>query len=285
MYVYTGDAIFSHSSYELYKASEFDKNGRLIGSSIVTTKDYITLINTISVGLTNASTTPRFGTKVKYGVNQLGVIVALGFELSRDQSNMDRIDDLSIALWDMMKNRLDLFLNLSGVGRLFEQLVNMLFVKEDANDQQDEEQVDGYHYVVRGAGIYCTYGSHLRRLDMPVCHGVYIRGKPLMNEQDCKVGLDANIPDFGACQAPGNPNPQIIIKDSTGLMPIVGENGEPGVPTLPITGALCIPLLGEKWLNAYGDTFVDGVAALRTNCSIACAYQGIIYFFNDGQFD
>ena len=285
MYVNTGDSIFSHSSYELYKSSEFNRNGRLVSSPIITPKEYISLINTISVGLTNASTIPRFGPKVKYGVNQLGVIVALGFELSREQSNQERIDDLALALYDMMKNRLDLFLNLAGIGRMFDMLVNMLFVKEDVNAQQDEASGDGFPYVVRGAGIFCTYGSHLRRLDMPVCHGVYIRGKPVMNEQDCKVGLDANIPSFGACQAPGNPNQQIIIKDPTGMMPIVGKNGEPSAPTMPVTGALCTPILGEKWLNAYKDTLIDGVPALRTNCSIACIYQGVIYFHNDGQFD
>ena len=139
------------------------------------------------------------------------------------------------------------------------------------------------YYVVRGATIYCAYGSHFRKLDMPVAHGSYIRGKPMMNELDCKVGLDANIAPFGACMAPDNPNVNIEISDATNALPI-DENGSP--PALPISGKLCTPLLGEKWCDAKEDVLVDGVAALMVNCTLACEIGGeeaVIGFADNGQ--
>lgn len=150
-----------------------------------------------------------------------------------------------------------------------------------------EEQVS-YPYVVRGAKIYCAYGSHIRQLDMPVAHGAYIRDKPMMNEKDCEVGLDANIAPFGACQSPDNPNKKIEINDGTNAMQVPTdescENFAP--PSLPIQGRLCTPMLGEKWCDAKEDTLVDGLPALTTNCTLACCYggtEGVIGFMDDGQ--
>jgi len=140
-----------------------------------------------------------------------------------------------------------------------------------------------YPYVVRGAQIYCTWGSHSRRIDMPACHGSYIREKPNMHEKDCQVGLDANIPPFGACFSPANPGPEIMIHDAQGAMPRQDANGN-SVPTVtPIIGKPCEPVLGDKWCDAYGDTLIDGVPALRVNCTISCVLDGTICFADDGQ--
>ena len=141
----------------------------------------------------------------------------------------------------------------------------------------------GYPYVVIGARIICTYGSHYRRLDMPVCHGSYIREKPMLHELDCAVGLDANIPPFGACMSPDNKDIDIIIEDPQDVMPVLDENDELYMPPMPITGKLCTPKLGEKWCDAHEDTLIDGVPALTVDCTIACHYQGVVCFIDDGQ--
>jgi len=141
----------------------------------------------------------------------------------------------------------------------------------------------GYPYAVRGATIYCMYGSHFRKMDMPVCHGSYIREKPVMHELDCKVGLDANIAPFGACQAPGNPGPTISISSTEGLMPVPDEKGNYSLPPMPVIGKLCTPILDDKWDNAHQDTLIDGVPALTVFCTITCKYQGVIGFIDDGQ--
>lgn len=62
-----------------------------------------------------------------------------------------------------------------------------------------------FPYLVRGAELYCSCGTHKRKLNLPTCHGVYTNGKPMMHEEDCEVGDDKNIPSFGICQSEENP--------------------------------------------------------------------------------
>lgn len=146
-----------------------------------------------------------------------------------------------------------------------------------------EEQELQYPYAVRGAQIYCNCGTHIRKLDMPASHGSKIRGKAMLHEQDCKVGLDQNIPPFGACHSEENGEITIEINDTKDLLPMSDENGNAVEATLPIQGKLCVPKLGAKWLDAQAETLVDGKAAVTVKCTIACAYGGIIAFMDDGQ--
>lgn len=139
---------------------------------------------------------------------------------------------------------------------------------------EEQEPEPSYPYVVRGAQIYCNCGSHVRRLDMPVSHGSFIRDKAMMNKADCKVGLDQNIPPFGACQAPGNQGMDIIIEDPKDVLP--------GMP-VPVKGKLCAPKLAGQWLDAQDNTLVDGKPALTVKCTIACCFGGIIEFMDAGQ--
>ena len=37
-------------------------------------------------------------------------------------------------------------------------------------------------YLVRGALLYCTNGTHPRRINLPICHGSYIKGHPLLHK-------------------------------------------------------------------------------------------------------
>lgn len=146
-----------------------------------------------------------------------------------------------------------------------------------------EEQELQYPYAVRGARIYCNCGTHIRKLDMPASHGSMIRDKAMLHEQDCKVGLNQNIPPFGACHSPENGEITIEIHDAKDLLPMTDANGNPVLPALPIEGKLCVPKLGTKWLNAQAETLVDGKPAVTSHCTIACVYGGIISFIDDGQ--
>lgn len=148
---------------------------------------------------------------------------------------------------------------------------------------QEQGQELQYPYAVRGARIYCNYGSHMRKLDMPASHGSKIRDKAMLHEQDCKVGIDQNIPPFGACQSPENDEIKIEISDAKDLVPLSDENGNPIEPTLPIQGKLCVPQLGDKWLDAQEETLVDGKPAITVKCTITCKYGGTISFIDDGQ--
>lgn len=154
-------------------------------------------------------------------------------------------------------------------------------IQNEADTQQEEELQ--YPYVVRGAKIYCTCGSHIRRLDMPASHGAYIRDKAMMNEKDCKVGIDQNIPPFGACFSENKDGIDIKISDATDLIPYTDENGNPMEPKLPIEGKLCEPKLAKQWQDAKEDTLVDGKPALKVDCCITCSYGGTIAFMDSGQ--
>ncbi len=154
-------------------------------------------------------------------------------------------------------------------------------IQNEAETKQEEELQ--YPYAVRGAKIYCTCGSHIRRLDMPASHGAYIRDKAMMNETDCKVGIDQNIPPFGACFSENKDGIDIKINDATDLMPYADENGNPVEPQLPIEGKLCEPKLAEQWQGAQEDTLVDGKPALKVDCCITCSYGGTIAFMDSGQ--
>jgi len=102
-----------------------------------------------------------------------------------------------------------------------------------------------------------------------------------MHERDCVVGV--NIPPFGACFSPANPGPEIMVHDTQGIMPMQDESGNSVTPPMPIIGKPCTPLLAGKWCDPYDDTLIDGVPALRVNCTISCAYDGTICFADDGQ--
>ncbi len=153
-------------------------------------------------------------------------------------------------------------------------------VNEGAQNPEEEIQ---YPYVVRGATIYCSCGSHMRKLDMPVSHGSFIRDKAMMNKADCKVGIDQNIAPFGACHSEKKDGIDIKIEDAKDLVPYTDENGQPIPPQLPIEGKLCEPKLAAEWADAQEDTLVDGKAALTVNCTITCSYGGTIGFMDAGQ--
>ncbi len=154
-------------------------------------------------------------------------------------------------------------------------------IKNEAENQ--EEQEVQYPYAVRGATIYCECGTHMRKLDLPVSHGSYIRDKAMMNNEDCKVGLDQNIPPFGACRSDKKDGIDIKIEDAKDLLPIADENGNPVEIPMPVEGKLCEPRLEARWAEAQEKTLVDGKPALTVKCTIACSYGGTIGFMDAGQ--
>ena len=139
---------------------------------------------------------------------------------------------------------------------------------------------NSFYYIVRGARMVCDHGTHIRQIDMPAGHGSYIREKPMLHGEDNKVGLDANIPPFGACSSPNNNNIDIVIHDAENIIP--GENGE--MPSMPVGGKLCAPVFGGKWCDVHEDTLVDGIPALTTNSTLVCTCGGVIFFIDNGQF-
>lgn len=128
---------------------------------------------------------------------------------------------------------------------------------------------DGPKYIVRGAKMRCDKGSHPRKLNLPVSHGSYVNGKPVLNEADSKA--NENIAYFGICSSGANPNNEIIN--------LVAESGG------TISGKKCCPNILANWSTTKEETKVEGKAALTTKSQLICAFDGVIKFISDGQQD
>lgn len=163
---------------------------------------------------------------------------------------------------------------------------------EAAARKLEEHKAKGpqsFEYLVRGAALGCQFGSHRRYLNLPRCHGVYVRGKPLIHERDCLVGDDKNIPTFGVCQCPGNPSGASITAT---------RQDAKTKETISATGKPCKPAIIKYWRATspqlqIGDNLGDGeeaalvagahYPAATMNSFLICRYGGIIRPFSSGQ--
>lgn len=122
-------------------------------------------------------------------------------------------------------------------------------------------------YLVRGAILKCDKGSHMRRADLRLCHGVYLKKGPALHIEDCKVGEERNIKSFGTCST---------------------------------LRGLCVPVLLENWLMGYEYTYIvrngeneknflgkyikkNLLRALTENSFLVCANGGLIEPISSGQ--
>lgn len=168
---------------------------------------------------------------------------------------------------------------------------------------EEGEEVQ-FPYLVRGAELCCNCGTHKRKLNLPVCHGVYTNGKPMMHEEDCEVGDSKNIPAFGICQSEENPvNKSWLAKagdmikslltggkepDGAEVIMLKTENGE------NVKGYPCTPCIVGKWKDVYdaekiirnntdGTSDGDKLSALTQKSFLVCAYGGLIEPVSSGQ--
>ena len=112
-------------------------------------------------------------------------------------------------------------------------------------------------YVVRGARMICNKGTDTKRINLPVSHGTYSHGQPIMNENDNVVSQ--NISSFGIC---------------SGSCPSNGCSEKT---------KKCQIMILNKWMNTKEDTLIDVAPALTTASILICAYGGVIKFITDGQ--
>ena len=124
---------------------------------------------------------------------------------------------------------------------------------------------DDSYYVVRGAKMRCSLGSHARKINLPESHGSYVNQVPKMNKNDCI--LEVNVPFFGVCSG-ACPESKVSF---------VGEDGETAV------GKKCCYMNYDSWQNCKEDSIVDGEAALTTESYLVCVYGGTIKFVTTGQ--
>lgn len=127
-------------------------------------------------------------------------------------------------------------------------------------------------YLVRGALLACSCGSHPRRLNMEMDHGVYVINKPVTTEQDIQV--EENIRSFGVCRSENPPE---------GAETVCYEAYNPGDPKA--YGPCCCPEINEEgWKKVSEKTIIDGEGhCLTTNSYCVCVHGGIIECIESGQ--
>ena len=163
------------------------------------------------------------------------------------------------------------------------------FIEENYDELIPEQ------YVVRGATLKCSCGSHERKLDMLKDHAVYVEGFPMVHELDKE--LEENIKYFGVCSS-GSP---VLKSENVKLVKIVyDEEGNPIEQV--VKGTKCIPHIIGNWRDAKEDVrIVDngdkdgfdkfrnaedenkGYRAVTTKSFLICRHGGIIEPLDSGQ--
>jgi len=164
---------------------------------------------------------------------------------------------------------------------------NTSFIQSNVEAQSGEAELK---YLVRGARLVCRCGTHIRKLNLPLCHGVYIGENPVMHEYDCIAGDDGNISWFGVCSAehaddlPGEDVCYKLTEDNN----VNKKTGE----TKP--GKKCQPEIVGIWNKSYDKTQIadswDDDTEILENCNtlttqsyLVCSYGGIIEPISSGQ--
>ncbi|MDR2088587.1 MAG: DUF4280 domain-containing protein [Clostridiales Family XIII bacterium] len=112
--------------------------------------------------------------------------------------------------------------------------------------------------------MVCSKGSHGRKINLPVSHGVYPDDRPVLTASD---NSDRNIPYFGVCG--GRCDGEIIT--------LQAENGG------TVSGKKCRPSPG-LWQNTQKDARA-AMPLLTTDSFVVCRGGGRIAFESSGQAD
>lgn len=174
-------------------------------------------------------------------------------------------------------------------------------IKEYARNHSETGQ---YEYLVRGATLVCSNGSHKRKINLPKCHGVYVGEHPVLHELECVpeplCGLEqCNITFFGVCTPQDGQPPQTEIK----VYQKTVQNASDGLPGV-VTGYKCQPVIVGCWNDTYYDTkIIDngdknpvarrlmegnglqiaGNSTVTTGSFLVCKYGGLIEPVDSGQ--
>lgn len=168
----------------------------------------------------------------------------------------------------------------------------------------EEGQTVEFPYLVRGALLKCSCGTHTRKLNLPLCHGVYIADKPIVQEEDCQVGDDQNIAAFGICQSDGHPSKDpwwvkagkmlfqsavsYVREEESEKIILQTEDGQ------NVKGYACTPCIVGTWKDVHeaqkiarnntdGTVEGDRLSSITLESFLVCAYGGLIQPMSSGQ--
>ena len=166
--------------------------------------------------------------------------------------------------------------------------------------EENHVEVENCQYLVRGASLQCSCGSHKRRLNLPIYHGVYVNGKPMIYESDCVVGDEENITTFGVCNLSNSPLGFTVKMENKFKSWFKREKillqKEDGTN---VRGYACTPQIVGQWKDVHEIQTIaenespensnaledEWISAVTENSFLVCMYGGIIKPVTSGQED
>lgn len=173
----------------------------------------------------------------------------------------------------------------------------------DSLELEDTQELE-FPYLVRGARLKCSCGTHKRKLNLPLCHGVYVAGQPAIQEEDCQVGDDQNIATFGICESDGHPLKKpwwvklgSVLFNGIGTYLRAEESNKIILQTEDgknVKGYACNPCIVGTWKDVHatqkiarndtdGTAECDRLSAVTLESFLVCAYGGLIQPLESGQ--
>jgi hypothetical protein len=119
--------------------------------------------------------------------------------------------------------------------------------------------------VTSTALLTCSFGLAPAAFEVLPVNRVTAGGMPAATIMD-NIPM-VNIPPFAMCTSPANP--AVIAETAAAL----------GVPT----PAPCVPVLPAPWIPGTPTVSIAGLPALDTNCTLMCAWAGLISVSVPGQ--
>lgn len=120
--------------------------------------------------------------------------------------------------------------------------------------------------VVATAQLLCSFGVAPAVLSVvPLGPPVQSGGLIAASIQDFKPNV--NIPPFGMCTTPSNPQVAAATSAAAGVL----------------TPQPCIPVTVAPWAPGSATVLVNGQPALTSTCTCSCAWGGVITVTNPGQ--
>ena len=179
-------------------------------------------------------------------------------------------------------------------------------LKDQLGNETTDEQIKQYleenyesfipeQYVVRGARLFCSCGSHERKLNVFKDHAVYTESFPMVHELDKE--LEKNITFFGVCSSG---DPLLSSKNVKLVMITYDQEGNPIEDV--VSGTMCVPFIIGDWRDTkqnvkiidngdkdssdkdkYREDSGKGYKAVTTKSFLICRYGGIIEPLDSGQ--
>lgn len=151
--------------------------------------------------------------------------------------------------------------------------------------EEDADEKNPNSILVRGARLWCSCGSHPRRLNLPKSYGVYAKDEkhPKVHMENNDVGDDKNIAYYGVCNSDTHPESEMICVE-----PYVTDDGKKTSDS-NIDGYMCTPYILGTWLDPKEDEVIfdqdkgKNFSGLTTNSFLVCKYGGIIEVETSGQ--